>query len=111
MRTILLLGAAALALGACVTSPRDTVHGLDAKDRKWSSRECVQARKAAEAFDENRNGRMIVGLAANMVVPFAGTAAALAMNHLKNDDREALNTRVRAACISDPLRSKRVARR
>lgn len=111
MRSLFVLGAAAVALSACATTPRKTVQSLDPHDRRWSSTECFQARRAAEQFEEHKNGRMVVGLVGNFIIPFAGTAAALAMNHLKDDDREALNQRVRAACVSDPLKGKRVARR
>ncbi|WP_041373689.1 hypothetical protein [Phenylobacterium zucineum] len=117
MRAAVVLGCAALAcagltLGACATtSPDKTVAGLDRSDAKWKSKRCVAARKEAAAFDENKDGRMAIAVVGNLVVPFAGSAASYAMSRLKDDERQALNHKVRAACVSDPLAKRRVARR
>ena len=73
MRTTLTCGLAALILAGCATSPRDTVAGLNRDVPEYRTRDCRLAREEAAKFDEQRNGRMVTALAANLVVPFAGT--------------------------------------
>jgi hypothetical protein len=109
MRRILMAGAALLLLAGCV-SPGRTVARLNRHDPEYAKSDCRQVRKEAAEFSEETNGRRVVALAANLVVPFAGTAAAAAMTGIREDDRKALNRRVRTSCISDPLGG-RVARR
>lgn len=112
MRRLLVLGAVSLTLGGCATSPHKTVSELNRRDPEYRTRDCRQARAAVARYDDNKDGRAVIALAGNLVVPFAGSAAAAAMSKMKDDEREALNERVRRACISDPLRGKRrVARR
>ena len=113
MRRFLIGAAALLVLSGCATAPRDTVASLNKRDPEYRTRDCREARAAAARFDDNKEGRLVVALAGNMVIPFAGTAVAAAMSRLQEDDKEALNRRVKAACISDPLKRKRarVARR
>ena len=106
-----LLCAVALSLAACATSPKTTVAGLNTKDPEYRTRDCRQARAAAAEYAEEENGRTVVALAGNLVVPFAGTAAAAYMHAQRRDDAEKLNRRIAAACTSDPLRKRRVARR
>lgn len=108
--------ACCLLLGACVTSPKETVLNLDTTDKKWTSRQCVAARKAVAQYDEQHLTRGVVGMVGNLLAPFAGTATSLAMSAAKDDERADLNRRVRVACISDPLgeqrrSAERVARR
>lgn len=104
--------AAAMVLSACATSPKATVAGLNRKDPEYRTRDCAGARAAAAEYAKEENGRTVVALAGNLVVPFAGTAAAAYMHAQRRDDAEKLNRRIRAACVSDPLRHKRrVARR
>jgi hypothetical protein len=100
----------AFSLAGCVTSPKQTVLDLDTTDRKWTSRDCVAARKAVAEYDEQHLTRGVVGLVGNLLAPLAGTATSLAMSATKDDDRAALNRRVRSACISDPLREKKMRR-
>ena len=117
MRATLCCGLAAVVLAipilqGCATSPRDTVASLNRRAPEYRSRDCRAARAEAAKFDEQRNGRMVTALAANLVVPFAGTAAAAAMAKIKDDSKRDLNRRVMRACTSDPLGSRgRVARR
>ena len=103
MRPLLACGLATLMLAGCATSPRQTLGELNRKDPEYRTGDCRAVRKEAAAFDENRNGRMIVAVAANLVVPFAGTAAGAAMSKLKDNKKRDLNNRLRAACTSDPL--------
>ena len=101
-----------MALSACATSPKSTLSELNRKDPAFGSKQCVAARKAAARYDDNKDGKLVIGLLGNLVVPFAGTAAAAAMTGLQQDDQKALNHRLRAACTSDPLAKKRrMARR
>ena len=111
MRRFLIAGGVVLMLAGCATSPHKTVSQLNRGDPEYRTRDCRQARAAVARYDDNKDGRVAIAVAGNLVVPFAGTAAAAAMSKMKDDDREALNSRVRRACISDPLRGKRVARR
>jgi hypothetical protein len=107
-RLALLLGALAVSLGACVSSPKETVLNLDTTDRMWTSRQCVAARKAVHRYDDRGTARGVVGVLGNLAAPFAGTATSLALSAAQDDKRKALNARVRTACISDPLKGKRV---
>jgi hypothetical protein len=111
LRRFLIAGGVVLMLAGCATSPHKTVSQLNRGDPEYRTRDCRQARAAVARYDDNKDGRVAIAVAGNLVVPFAGTAAAAAMSKMKDDDREALNERVRRACVSDPLRGKRVARR
>lgn len=112
MRRILVPAAVALALAGCATSPHKTVGALNTRDPEYRSADCRRARAAVARYDDNKDGRAVIAIAGNLVVPFAGSAVAAGMSKLKDDDREALNERVRRACISDPLARKgRLARR
>jgi hypothetical protein len=88
-------------LGACATSPKETVLNLDTTDRRWSSRGCVAARKAVARYDDGGRPRLLVGFVGDLIAPFAGTAVATAMSAAKDPEREKLNTRVRRACVSE----------
>lgn len=107
MRRFLVLGAVGLIAAGCATSPRQTVKSLNKRDPEYATRDCRQARRAVARYDDNKDGRAVIAIAGNLVVPFAGSAAALAMSKMKDDDREALNARVRRACVSDPVGKKR----
>lgn len=114
MERFLAWGACALVLSGCATSPHKTVAGLNTRDPEYRSRDCRQARAAVARYDDQKDGRAVIAIAGNLVVPFAGAAAAAAMSKMKDDEREVLNARVRKACISDPLgksSKRRVARR
>jgi len=101
----------ALGLDACVSSPKQTVLNLDTTDPRWTSHRCVAARKAVARYDDRHLARGVVGVAGNLVAPFAGTATSLAMSAAQDDTRAKLNHQVRAACISDPLAKRRLASR
>lgn len=103
---LLMLAGASLLLGGCAASPKEIVLDLDTTDRKWVSARCVAARKAVARYDDQSMTHRVVRAVGNLAAPFAGTATSMAMNAAKDDDRAALNHRVRSACISDPLRGK-----
>lgn len=113
MRRMLILGAIGLTLTACATAPRQTVKTLDRRDPEYASYDCRRARGAVARYDDQKDGRAAIAVAGNLIVPFAGSAAALAMSRIKDGEREALNRRVLGACVSDPLahRSARLASR
>jgi hypothetical protein len=111
MRALLILAGAALVLGGCVTSPRETVLALDTTDRKWTSKRCVAARKEVARFDENKEGHAVIKVVGNLIVPFAGTATSFAMNRMRDDERAELNEKVRTACVSPAPAPKRQAAR
>ena len=77
---------------------------LDTTDPKWTSRKCVQARKAVYEYDDHGNLRTVVGVAGNVVVPLAGTAGSLALSKRQDKERTALNARVQTSCISKKRR-------
>lgn len=108
-RNALLMGALAMALSACVSSPKETVLNLDTTDRKWTSKRCVAARKAVAHYNDLERERGLLGFVGNIAAPFAGTAASLALSAAKDKERARLNHEVRAACISDPLKGRRMA--
>lgn len=110
MRRFLTSGAALLLVAGCATSPHKTVSSLNRADPEFRTRDCRQARAAVARYDDNKDGRAVIAIAGNLVVPFAGSAVAAGMSKMKDDERAALNERVRRACISDPLRGKREAR-
>jgi hypothetical protein len=108
IRAPLALALAGLMLAGCQTNPKQTVLGLDTTDARWTSRKCVAARKAVAGYDDRDGVRAATGVAGLVAgVPLAGAAAALALNAAQDDEREDLNNKVRAACISDPLKGKR----
>ena len=109
-RRVLGIFGVAVLLAGCVTSPKQTVLNLDTTDRKWTSKRCVAARKAVARFDEQQTPRNVVSVVGNIMAPFVGTATSLAWSAAKDDERAALNHRVSAACVSDPLKGKRVAK-
>ncbi len=92
----------ALGLGGCVTSPKQTVLNLDTTDRRWTSRKCVAAREQVYQWDDQHGLKTVVGVAGNLVVPFAGTAGSLAITAGQRREREALNRQVLAACVTPP---------
>lgn len=103
---------ACLMLAACQTNPKQTVLNLDTTDARWKSRQCMAARKAVANYEDKEGVRAAVGVAGLVVgAPLVGAATALALNAAQDDEREDLNNKVRAACISDPLRGKRGAAR
>jgi hypothetical protein len=106
-RNALVVGALAMALSACVSSPKETVLNLDTTDRKWTSKRCIAARKAVARYDDRERERGILGFVGNIAAPFAGTAASLALSAAQDKPRAQLNHEVRAACISDPLKTRR----
>ena len=90
-----------LACTACATNPKTTVANLDSTDRRWNTRQCIAARKAIYEFNDHHNLHTVMGVAGNLVVPFAGAAADLTMSGQQQKEREHLNTWVLSACVSD----------
>jgi hypothetical protein len=101
-RVVLAIGAAAFlaTAGGCVTNPKRTVLNLDTTDPKWTSRKCVAARKDVYEYSDHGTTRAVVGVAGNLVVPFAGTASSLALSKAQDHKRRALNQEVLSACVS-----------
>ncbi len=97
-RAILFIGVLLVAAG-CQTNPKQTVLDLDTTDRRWTSRQCVLARKAAADYDDGQRARGVVGLA-DYVAPFAGTVASTLMSWRKDPQRAQLNAIVQRHCIT-----------
>ena len=96
-----------LTLAACQTNPRQTVLTLDTTDPKWESAQCVTARKTVAGYNDREGVRTATALAGMVAgVPVAGALANAALTAAQQDEREDLNNEVRAACISDPLKTK-----
>lgn len=103
---------ACLGLAACQTNPKQTVLSLDTTDPKWESAQCVAARKAVAAYNDREGVRTATAVAGMLAgVPVAGAIASATLNAAQQDEREDLNNKVRAACISDPLKAKKLARK
>jgi hypothetical protein len=92
---------ALISAAGCATDPKQTVMNLDTTDRKWTSRECVSARKAVYEFNDHHNLGTAVSAVGNLLVPFAGTGASIALTGEQQRERETLNHRVLHACVSD----------
>jgi hypothetical protein len=108
---LFLIGGLALSLSGCVSSPRQTVLGLDTTDPRWTSHRCVAARKAVARYDDHALARTAVGLGVGAAMtPLAGAGASLALSAAQDPARARLNRRVRTACISDPLGARHAAR-
>lgn len=102
-----------LALAGCAEHPRETVLQIDPDNRRYRTRQCREARQAALDYEDHILARTAVGIAGNLLVPFAGTAASLAMTAERDRERQRLNARVASACLADPVnqRPRRPARR
>ena len=108
---VAMAAAAALITSAgCATNPKTTVANLDTTDRRWNTRSCIAARKAVYEFNDHHNLHTIMGVAGNLVVPFAGAAADLTMSGKQQHERETLNTRVLSACVSDRAKAREIER-
>ena len=101
-RAVIFVGAAAVlaSTGGCVSNPKSTVLNLDTTDPKWTSNECIAARKAVARYHDGETTRAVVGFAGNYAAPFAGTGAALLMSEAQNKKRSDLNRWVKEACVS-----------
>ena len=98
--------AALLASAGCATNPKTTVANLDSTDRRWNTHQCIAARKAIYQFNDHHNLHTVMGVAGNLVVPFAGAAADLTMSGQQQKEREHLNTWVLNACVSDRAKAR-----
>ena len=94
-----------LILAGCVTpeAPKKTLAGLDVQDPLYATAGCEQARAAAGDYKEHPILRTAMGIGGNVVAPFAGTAAAMAVGNRLDKKKTTLNRRTAAACVSDPL--------
>ena len=84
---------------ACQANPKQTVLDLDTTDPKWTSRACVQHRKAVADYDDGERVRGVLGFA-DYAVPFAGTVSSLLLSWRQDPHRAELNRRVQEACVS-----------
>lgn len=110
-RHALIAASLASVLAGCVSSPKQTVLDLDTTDRRWTSRQCVAARKEVALYNDKAAQRGVVGLVGSFIAPIVTAGAVLAMSAAQDDEREDLNRKVRAACISDPLGDRQRAAR
>ena len=100
--------AALLASAGCATNPKTPVANLASPDRRWNPRQCVAARKAVYQFNDHHNLHTVMGVAGNIIVPFAGVAADLTMSSQQQHERETLNDRVLNTCVSDRAKAKEI---
>ncbi len=98
------------ALAGCAQQPRDVVLQLDTDARRYRSQQCRDARTAALNYRDHGLARAAVGLVGNLIVPVAGSAAALAMGAERNRERERLNERIGQSCLADPVNERRQTR-
>ncbi|MFZ5669365.1 MAG: hypothetical protein ACOY4K_07710 [Pseudomonadota bacterium] len=100
LRKVLPCSAFAL-LAACQATPKQTVLDLDSTDPRWSSAECVAARRKAHRYDDRELVRAAAGAAGVVAAgPVAGAAAATTLSVGQDDEREDLNVEIRRACVS-----------
>lgn len=98
-----LWAAFALTLSACQTAPRETVLNLDTTDPRWTSPDCVAARKAVHGYNDKGLMRSAAGIAGTAAAgPVVGAATASALSVTQDDEREDLNNKVKRACVSSP---------
>ena len=106
------LGAMAVAVlltcAGCATNPKTTVANLDSTDRRWNTRQCIAARKAVYLFNDHHNLHTVMGVAGNLVIPFAGAAADLTMSGQQQHEREKLNDQVLDACVSNRAKARQI---
>ena len=86
-------------LAACQANPKQTVLNLDTTDPRWTSRACVQHRKAVADYNDGERTRSVVGFA-DYAVPFVGTATSMLMSWRQDPHRAELNRRVQESCVS-----------
>lgn len=93
------IAVALLALAGCATTvkPADAVAALDTDSPKYTSPECVQAREAAAAWEENTGARLARGVALGLLGPI-GIAIAAGVDSDKIMKRKAVSDAVVAAC-------------
>jgi hypothetical protein len=77
------------------TSPQDYARGFDARDPRFNSVQCQDARKQAAAYDPNTVGQFAAGMAAS---PFGGVVASA-----ENTRRKRFLTAMHQACSSKPV--------
>lgn len=92
--------AALASASGCVTNPKQTVLNLDTTDPKWTSPDCVAARKAVHKYRDGETARAIVGIAGNYAAPYAGTGAELIMSQHQDKKRAEMNKWVKDACVT-----------
>ena len=97
--------ASLLAAEGCASAPhpRETVKALNRDDPKYATARCERARAAARRWDDHNLIRSGVAIGGNLAAPFAGTAAAMALNKRLDRKRKRLAHEVAKACVSDPL--------
>lgn len=100
-KTTFAVGAFALLLAGCQTTPKQTVLDLDTTDPLWPTEACVKARKTVYGYDDRETVRAAAGVAGTVAGgPIAGATAGLALNALLDGKRGELNEEVKAACIT-----------
>ena len=99
----------ALLLAGCASHPRDTILSLDMDSAKFRSKACREARQEALAYDDKPLTKGLVAVVGDLIAPFAGTAASMAMAKADDPKRERINRRLAEACMSDPLGERRAA--
>ncbi len=112
-RRACLLLTTALLLAGCATHPRDTILSLNMDSAKFRSPGCRYAREMALRYDEKPLTKTAVAVAGNLMAPYAGTAASLALSARDAEKREEVNRRIAENCMEDPdaKRAERSTRR
>jgi hypothetical protein len=97
---------AGLALAGCVAAPSSILVSLDARDRKFASLDCRQARAAVAAYEDRAGERLAARLATRAVgyvvpsVALLPVRAGLSAHDL--EQRLALNRALVRGCITNP---------
>ena len=88
-------------LAGCASQPKATMLALNTSDPAYASADCMQARGAALAYNDNTAGRVGIGLALGLLGPI-GLIGAVAMDANQNTERKRLNEIIERACTTAP---------
>lgn len=99
MRSVVAVVSLALVMGGCASQPKATMLALNHADPAYASADCMQARDAALAYNDNAAGRAGVGLVMGLLGPI-GLIGAVAMDVNQNTERKQVNEIVTRACTT-----------
>ena len=97
-RPVILGGLVTFALAGCTSLPADYASTLSKRDPKWKSRQCVEARARAAAYEDNT-----IGFAAGALGGPYGLALAAAGKEHQEKQRRLLARELHLKCSRQPL--------
>ena len=91
---------AALALGACASTPQKRISQLDERDPKYASQECLDARNIALKYDDKTLSRMGTGVGLGLLLGPFGIPLAGVADMSQNDKRALINKEIERRCVT-----------